>query len=82
MVAYKGGHIERDLLSQLDIPCVNVEEYGCPKVDDLVHLGFGYPLWPTSDHRRLSLHHHGMPDSQGVVTFKKTETEDTRNLNS
>ena len=27
VVAYKGGHIEKDLLIDLNIPCVNLVEY-------------------------------------------------------
>lgn len=34
-VAYKGGHMERDLLNNLSIPCVNLEAFGCPKAKDL-----------------------------------------------
>ena len=41
-VAYKGGHIERDLLKDLDIPSVNLEVHDCPKVIDLMHRGLGY----------------------------------------
>ncbi|KAL9987908.1 hypothetical protein ACROYT_G002289 [Oculina patagonica] len=33
VVAYKGGHVERDLLNKLNIPSVNLELYGCPKYD-------------------------------------------------
>jgi len=33
VVAYKGGHYEKDLLASLGIPCVNLEDLGCPKVD-------------------------------------------------
>lgn len=35
VVAYKGGHVERDLLNKLNIPCLNLEHYGCPKYDVL-----------------------------------------------
>ncbi|KAL9952108.1 hypothetical protein ACROYT_G039315 [Oculina patagonica] len=35
VVAYKGGHVERDLLNKLNIPSVNLELYGCPKYDVL-----------------------------------------------
>lgn len=31
--AYKGGHVERDLLNSLKVPRVNLEMYGCPKYD-------------------------------------------------
>ena len=34
-LAYKGGHLERDLLRELEIPSVNLEDLGCPKADKL-----------------------------------------------
>ena len=38
MIAYKGGIVERDLLDALDIPSVNLEDWGCPKAGCLVSL--------------------------------------------
>ena len=35
VLAYKGGHYERDLLNRLNIPSVNLEIYGCPKAERL-----------------------------------------------
>ena len=34
-IAYKGGHFERDLLQRLQIPSVNLEDFGCPKAEFL-----------------------------------------------
>ena len=34
-LAYKGGHVEKDLLRELKIPAVNLESFGCPKADHL-----------------------------------------------
>ena len=34
-IAYKGGHIERDLLKELKIPAINLEVFGCPKAEYL-----------------------------------------------
>ena len=34
-IAYKGGHIERDLLKKLNIPGINLEVFGCPKAEYL-----------------------------------------------
>ena len=34
-VAFKGGHIERDLLTRLNIPYLDLETLGCPKYDQL-----------------------------------------------
>ena len=44
MVAYKGGHLEKDLLDELQIPCVNLEDFGCPKVEKLIAMGFDVGL--------------------------------------
>lgn len=38
LVAYKGGHYERDMLSALNIPHFNLENAGCPKADCLPPL--------------------------------------------
>ena len=35
LLAYKGGHIERDLLERLNILSINLETLGCPKACDL-----------------------------------------------
>ena len=35
MIAYKGGHIEKDILDNMGLPSVDLEEFGCPKVDSL-----------------------------------------------
>ena len=32
-VAYKGGHVEKDILEQMRIPSVNLETWGCPKYE-------------------------------------------------
>ena len=35
LVGYKGGHVEKDLLQELDLPAINLEHYGCPKFEKL-----------------------------------------------
>lgn len=53
LAAYKGGRLEKDLLQELQIPCINLEDLGCPKVEELVAVGFkpgsscGHHLKPT-----------------------------------
>ena len=37
-VAYKGGHYERDILRKLNIPSLNLELIGCPKVEAITPL--------------------------------------------
>ena len=36
VLGYKGGHVEEDLLERLDIPCVNLERFGCLKAEELM----------------------------------------------
>ena len=35
LIAYKGGHLEKDLLDKMGLPSLNLEEFGCPKADSL-----------------------------------------------
>ena len=39
IVVNKGGHIEKDLLNKLNIPCVDLKEFGCPKANELLLIG-------------------------------------------
>ena len=36
MLAYKGGHFEKDLLERLGVPSLNLERWGCPKASELM----------------------------------------------
>ena len=36
--AFKSGHIEKELLTRMNIPLVNLENYACPKVNGLLQL--------------------------------------------
>ena len=55
-LAYKGGHLERDLLAQLGVPGVNLEHYGCPKANKLFNqLGWletcgAHTSWTDYEH--------------------------------
>ena len=40
LVAYKGGHIEKDILKRLNILTINLEHWGCPKFETLLKQGF------------------------------------------
>ena len=40
LVGYKGGHVEKDVLNELNIPCINLEQWGCPKFETLMEKGF------------------------------------------
>ena len=35
LTAYKGGHLEKDVLDKIGLPSVDLEEFGCPKADSL-----------------------------------------------
>lgn len=35
IIAYKGGRLEKDILDELKIPSLNLEDYDCPKYEDL-----------------------------------------------
>ena len=39
VVGYKGGHVEREVLRKLNIPYLDIEAFGCPKVEGLFHSG-------------------------------------------
>lgn len=73
VVAYKGGHIERDLLLKLNIPSVDLEVFACPKVYDLKHLGLGYEVWDCGHHHGAGTAHCALaecPILQEWVIFK------------
>ena len=55
IVAYKGGHLEKDLLDELRIPCVNLENFGCPKVEKIIAMGFDVPS--SCGHHANPSHH-------------------------
>ncbi len=52
VVGYKGGHIEKDLLEKLDIPCLNIEELGCPRYNQIGTSTF------TDISENCDFHHH------------------------
>ncbi|XP_042913686.1 uncharacterized protein [Parasteatoda tepidariorum] len=35
VIAYKGGHVEKDVLERLGIPCINLELFNCPKFEQI-----------------------------------------------
>lgn len=48
VVAFKGGHVEKDVLEELEIPYLNLEDLGCPRFDDM----------DTKDLKRLACPYH------------------------
>ena len=35
IVAYKGGQVEKEILDELEIPCIDLEDFGCSRYDEL-----------------------------------------------
>ena len=52
LVGYKGGHVEKDLLQELDLPAIDLEQYGCPKFDTLETAAHS----PDCGHHRFKKH--------------------------
>ena len=67
VIPYKGGHIEKDLLKEMELgPFVDLEDFGCPKVSDLVHHGFGQEVWDCGLHQGNGAAHCAMAECQIV----------------
>jgi len=64
VVAYKGGHLEKDLLDKMELPSLNLEELGCPKAES---------LWLWSYTAEKSCGHHKEHISQ-FIHCPKQET--------
>ena len=63
MVGYEGGHVEKDLLMKLNIPCLNLETLGCPKCDKLTHIIPQEKLLPSCGfHADDTVHHFPIPE--------------------
>ena len=67
VVAFKGGHVEKDLLRELKIPFVNLVDYNCPKVKDLLTEGYR-PILDCGHH--LHSHTH-LPQSRMQLFWEK-----------
>ena len=83
MVAYKGGHLERDLLKELNIPAVNLEDLGCPKFELLTGQQGIDPI-PDCGHHKRSERHCAIVECQTFWLFltkqKKENWETSQNL--
>ena len=67
VIAYKGGHIEKDLLKELELgPFVDLEDFGCPKVVDLIHAGLTQEVWDCGLHQGNGAAHCAMAECQIV----------------
>ena len=56
MVAYKGGHVEKDLLNRLNISCLDLETWDCPKYEQLKQT-IVEPLASCGFHLNDIIHH-------------------------
>ena len=66
-IAYKGGHFERDLLNKLDIPSINLEQFGCPKADKL----FDQLIWLETCGNHIGEHSYQHCPKVEVEAFGK-----------
>lgn len=71
VVGYKGGHIEKDLLQELDLPAMNLEEYGCPKFEKLDTLS----VIQDCGHHRFK-HHCAMVESHAFWQWANRADEE------
>ena len=71
VVAYKGGHIEKDLLNKLNIPCLNFETLGCPKYDQLKQT-IVEPLASCGFHLNDNIHHCPMTECHAFWLWFQT----------
>ena len=82
VIAYKGGHIEKDLLKELELAAfVNLEDFGCPKVVDLIHMGMGREVWDCGLHQGMGTAHCAMDECQILrdwVDFKINQLKTKR----
>ena len=56
MAAYKGGHVEKDLSNKLNITCLDLETWGCPKYEQLKQT-IVEPLASCGFHLNDNIHH-------------------------
>jgi len=72
LVAYKGGHVEKDLLRDLDLPAINLEHCGCPKFEKLVNV---CPIQDCGHHKQAR--HCAMVESQAFWQWTMMPDWDT-----
>ena len=59
MVAYKGGHVQKDLLNKLNISCLDLETKGYPKCEQLKQTIIEL-LATCGFHLNDNIHHYPM----------------------
>ena len=71
VVAYKGGHVEKDLLNKLNIPCLDLETWGCPKYEQLKQT-IVEPLPSCGFHLNDIIHHCPMTECHAFWLWFQT----------
>ena len=57
LIAYKGRQVEKELLDKMGLPCVNLEDFGCPKADALWFTHLNYPSGTSCGHHKVETIH-------------------------
>ena len=71
VVAYKGGHVEKDLLNKLNITCLDLETWGCPKYEQLKQT-IVEPLASCGFHLNDNIHHCPMTECHAFWLWFQT----------
>ena len=71
VVAYKGGHVEKDLLNKLNIPCLDLETWGCPKYEQIKRT-IVEPLASCGFHLNDNIHHCPMTECHAFWLWFQT----------
>ena len=72
VIAFKGGHIEKDLLLDLNISFLDLERCGCPKFQKLLDiLPENTELNPGCGHHKSSWHHCAMKECEAFMIWYK-----------
>ncbi|KAJ7390783.1 hypothetical protein OS493_022341 [Desmophyllum pertusum] len=72
LVGYKGGHMEKNLLKELDLPAINLEHCGCPKFEKLDF----FTIQDCGQHKKQALGHCAMVETQSFWQWMVMGDED------
>ena len=71
VVGYKGGHVERDLLNELNIPSHDLEQDGCPPFGRMELLG---GVEGCGHHKDPSTHHCALVECVHFVNWMRRQS--------
>jgi hypothetical protein len=77
LVAYKGGHIERDLLKEIGIPSVNLEHLGLTSKFDKLDIPIPDSIKPCSRHAKIPNVHCPIVELYVFYTWIKQQLVDS-----